>query len=74
MGSVTKDKKKRGRFASLSRMGSASCAIREFTADGVSVGRCWHHVKDGQCPRHGDVRAVQDHYARTGQLTDDRNR
>jgi hypothetical protein len=58
----------------LARIFSASCAIRERTADGVSVGRCWHYVKDGNCPRHGDVRAVQDHYARTGELTDERKR
>lgn len=58
----------------LPPIGATNCAIREHTADGVSVGRCWHHVKDGQCPRHGDVRAAQDHYARTGDLTDDRKR
>ncbi len=50
------------------------CAIREFPGDGISVGRCWHHVPDRKCPRHGDVRAVQDHYARTGELTDERKR
>lgn len=64
----------RKRDGSLDPMGKNNCAIREFTGDGVSVGRCWHHVKDGQCPRHGDVRAVQDHYIRTGELTDDRRR
>jgi hypothetical protein len=31
-------------------------AIRERTADGVSVGRCWFYLKDGICPRHGDVK------------------
>lgn len=51
-----------------------NCAIREHTADGVPVGRCWHFVRDGQCPRHGDVTAVQRHYAETGKLTDDRAR
>lgn len=58
----------------IQRTALNNCAIRVRTADGVSVGRCWHHVKDGQCPRHGDVRAVQDHYARTGELTDERKR
>lgn len=58
----------------LPLLAADSCAIRERTADGVSVGRCWHHVKDGWCPRHGDVKAVQDHYARTGELTDERKR
>jgi hypothetical protein len=56
----------------LPRTGEKNCAIREHTADGVSVGRCWHFVGDtGQCPRHGDVRAVQDNYIMTGKLTDD---
>ncbi len=48
-----------------------SCAVRERTADGVSVGRCWFHVVGGCCPRHGDVRAVQAEYAKTGRLTDE---
>ena len=51
-----------------------NCAVRQFTADGRSVGRCWHYVRDGKCPVHDDVRAVQDHYARTGELTDERKR
>jgi len=50
-----------------------ACAVRERTADGVSVGRCWHRVVDGRCERHGDVRAVQERYTRTGQLTDERD-
>ena len=33
-----------------------NCAIRERTAEGVSVGRCWFYLKDGICPRHGDVK------------------
>lgn len=50
-----------------------NCAVREFTADGVSVGRCWHYVGlERTCPRHGDVSVVQDHYAATGELTDER--
>ena len=48
-----------------------NCAVRELTADGVSVGRCMFYVRDGQCPRHGDVRAVQAHYRETGELTDE---
>lgn len=48
-----------------------NCAIRERTGDGRSVGRCWFHVKDGKCPRHGDVTAVQAHFAETGKLTDE---
>jgi hypothetical protein len=46
-----------------------NCAILEKTADGVPVGRCWHYLTDGQCPRHGDVAAVQKLYVETGQLT-----
>jgi hypothetical protein len=45
--------------------------VREFTADGVSVGRCYYHVVDNKCPRHGDVSAVQEHYKKTGKLTNE---
>lgn len=46
-----------------------NCAIRERTATGQSVGRCWHWLPDGKtCPRHGDVSAVQEHYRKTGEL------
>ena len=48
-----------------------ACAVRERTADGVNVGRCWFHVEAGQCPRHGDVTKVQAEYASTGCLTDE---
>lgn len=53
-----------------------NCAVREHTADGVSVGRCWHWVgnkplTEATCPRHGDVSAVQRRYAETGELTND---
>jgi hypothetical protein len=46
-----------------------ACAVREQTADGVSVGRCWFNVVEGRCPRHGDVAEVQKNYAATGRLT-----
>jgi hypothetical protein len=48
-----------------------ACAVRERTADGVSVGRCYFQVVDGRCPRHGDVRKVQERYAETGRLTNE---
>jgi hypothetical protein len=48
-----------------------ACAVRERTGDGRSVGRCWFHVKGGECPRHGDVSKVQAEYARSGRLTDE---
>ena len=50
-----------------------ACAVRERTADGVSVGRCYHHIVNGRCPRHGDVVEVQKLYVETGKLTDERD-
>jgi hypothetical protein len=50
---------------------ATACAVRERTADGVSVGRCWFTTEAGVCPRHGDVSKVQAEYARTGRLTDE---
>jgi hypothetical protein len=46
-------------------------AIREITADGIPVGRCYFAIKNGVCPRHGDVRGVQIRYAASGELTDE---
>ena len=47
-------------------------AVRERTGDGVSVGRCWFYVgKTMVCPRHGDVRVIQDHFIKTGNLSED---
>jgi hypothetical protein len=48
-----------------------ACAVRERTADGVSVGRCWFKLENGVCPRHGDVREVQKNFKATGRLTDE---
>lgn len=48
-----------------------ACPIRERTANGVSVGRCWMHCIDGTCSRHGDVSAALTHYRETGKLTDE---
>jgi hypothetical protein len=50
-----------------------SCPIRERTADGVSVGRCWHHCPKDVCPRHGDVHSALQRYRETGELTDIRD-
>jgi hypothetical protein len=50
-----------------------ACAVLERNADGDSVGRCWFAVRDGKCPRHGDVGEVQVRFAVTGQLTDERD-
>jgi hypothetical protein len=52
-------------------VGRSWCAVRERTADLISIGRCWFTLKDGVCPRHGDVRAVQEKYIKTGELTDE---
>lgn len=38
-----------------------NCSVIERTADGVSVGACWHHLGDGaRCPRHGVVKIKQE--------------
>ena len=50
-----------------------SCPIRERTADGVSVGRCYFHCPGDTCPRHGDVSAALTTYRETGKLTDERD-
>ena len=56
----------------LERLDAKNCAVREFTADGVSVGRCMHYVGDADvCPRHGNVAEVQSRYLATGKLTND---
>ena len=56
----------------LDRLDDKICAVREFTAGGVSVGRCMHYVgNDFVCPRHGDVRNVQDQFRSTGRLTNE---
>lgn len=34
---------------------SGECLVREFTADGHFVGRCYFATYDGECPRHGGV-------------------
>ena len=46
-----------------------NCAVLEQTGDGITCGRCFFYVVDGVCPRHGDVRAVQERYKTTGKLT-----
>jgi hypothetical protein len=47
-----------------------NCPIREHTADGVPVGRCWFWLTDGHtCPRHGDVSEAVKRYRETGELT-----
>lgn len=48
-----------------------NCAVFERTGDGVGVGRCWFWLVNGECPRHGNVEAVMDHYVKTGKLTDE---
>lgn len=44
---------------------------RERTADGKSVGRCWHHCPDGICERHGDVIEELEAFRETGKLQED---
>jgi hypothetical protein len=46
-----------------------NCPINERTGDGILVGRCWFSLKDGSCPRHGNVTKAVEVYKSTGQLT-----
>ena len=54
-----------------------NCAVREKTADGVSVGRCWFFTDYDEntgvlhCTRHGNVTAIQEHFHKTGELGED---
>ena len=49
-----------------------NCAVLERTADGDSVGRCWFYLgEDFICPRHGNVRLIQERYEETGKCTDE---
>ena len=64
--------KHRGMISPLPVLMDKNCAILERTADGRSVGRCFFHVGDADvCPRHGDVFEVQEHYRKTGNLSED---
>lgn len=48
----------------------ANCPINEQTADGVTVGRCYFYLEDGNtCPRHGDVSLEVERFDRDGVLT-----
>ena len=46
-----------------------NCAIMEQDGNGERVGRCMYYIKEGYCPRHGDVTSIQDLYKKTGKLT-----
>ena len=59
----------------MSRPFENNCPIRERTADGQSVGRCWYRLsgENGMiCERHGDVSKAVQTYIATGKLTDER--
>lgn len=52
-----------------------NCAIRERTADGVSVDRCFFHLSETDtCPRHGDVKSEMERFRETGELQEDPRR
>jgi hypothetical protein len=34
---------------------TGNCPVRQHTADGAYVGRCYHSTYDGHCHLHGDV-------------------
>lgn len=46
-----------------------NCPILEQTADGYNVGRCWFHLENNKCPRHGDVTEEIIKYRDTGKCT-----
>lgn len=49
-----------------------NCPVIERTADGRSVGRCFHWLgDDGRCERHGDVTLYRERHQRTGRLIDE---
>jgi hypothetical protein len=48
-----------------------NCPVRERTADGHSVGRCWLWLEKDVCSRHGDVSKAVVHYVSTGELSED---
>ena len=51
-------------------IGKNNCPIREITADGESVGRCWFYTGHNEmCPRHGDVSLALAIFRETGKLT-----
>lgn len=55
-------------------MFESNCPIREQTADGICVGRCWYFMSDGHtCPLHGDVQPEIDAYRETGVTTLENN-
>ena len=36
-------------------MNPRNCPIHERTGDGIRVGACWFGLKQGVCPRHGQI-------------------
>lgn len=62
-------------FKNCTCIAPCNCAVKERTADGVSVGRCWFHTNEegGRliCPRHGDVTTIQERFKQTGELGED---
>lgn len=48
------------------------CAVRERTADGTNVGRCWFRLDEKDiCPRHGNVSELMKIFRETGKLQED---
>ena len=50
-------------------MSNNSCPIIEQTGDGTRVGRCWFHLRDNVCPRHGEVKEEIERYRKTKECT-----
>jgi hypothetical protein len=36
-----------------------NCPVIEKTGDGTPVGRCWFHMPNGVCPRHGEIEKIK---------------
>lgn len=45
----------RRRKAAEERTFTGNCPVRQHTADGAYVGRCWYSTYNGRCDLHGDV-------------------
>lgn len=43
---------------SYQSMFANNCPVIEVTGDGVECGTCTYYLRDGVCPRHGDVKAA----------------
>ena len=45
---------------SFGKLHPDNCPVIEKTADGKEVGTCTFYLKDGICPRHGEIKDIGD--------------